>query len=205
MTALGGDDLNAVLRRLHVLEAESEIRRLMSDNQWHSDAGSDDGAMPDWGDLHPTTATPPGSATNGRRSAWASEGPAWRGTGLRGGGFDGFDDVRGADFVRFGATRPEWMPKMFHCLTNESISVDLDAGTAVGRWYSWEAATVTVDDSPLPVWIAGRYVIDFMLEDDAWRIALMHFEEVFSTPFDSSGWVEHPHVRYGPLAVATGD
>ncbi len=89
------------------------------------------------------------------------------------------------------------MPHMMHFLGNEWIKVE-SPDTARGRWYSFEAATVVVDGRDVAVWIAGRYDGAFVKERGSWRIREMHFQEIFSTPFDSAGWTEQTHVAYGP-------
>jgi hypothetical protein len=98
-----------------------------------------------------------------------------------------------ADLTR----RSKWMPHMMHFLSNESITV-APGDAATGRWYSWEAATVLIDGDHVAIWIAGRYDMKFVNQDGSWRILEMHFQEIFSTPFDSAGWTEIPHVDYGP-------
>lgn len=196
-------------RRLSALEDEAAIRRLMSRNQWRSDSGDDtDERVPSWlaaGGVRvlgppPAPGTGPDPGPNSDPGPgpghWTAHGGTWRSTGLS----EHFGTVRrshGEDREAFSAGRERWMPQMMHFLTNEDIELTAP-GSARGRWYSWEAATVVVDGVPAAVWIAGRYVVAFTREDGAWRIADMHFQEIFSTPFDSAGWTETPHVPYGP-------
>jgi hypothetical protein len=86
---------------------------------------------------------------------------------------------------------------MMHFLTNEKILVQSPT-KAVGRWYSWEAATVRLGDAYKAVWIAGRYECDFIKENGDWKLQEQRFQEVFSTPFESNGWTETAHVAFGP-------
>ena len=185
-------DLNGLLARLEILEAEAEIRRLISAHQWASDAGTDGSEIPDW-------TVPPG--VDGQDSVtprWA-EGGQWRGSGLSR-MFEGNELNSHGRKGGFTAPRTSWMPHMMHFLTNEYIKVESPT-EAIGRWYSWEAATVVVDGADLSIWIAGRYDAKFLKADGRWLISEMHFQEVFSTPFKSGGWSEQPHVAYGPGQV----
>lgn len=191
MTSNAHDD-STLLARVERLEAEADIRRLMSAHQWTSDAGTDTTDIPDW------TQVPPQEDPEERSRRWASNG-MWRGTGLSS-AFDGHTST-GSSFAGGTAPRPKWMPHMMHFLTNEHIEIT-GPNSAFGRWYSWEAATVVVDGKATSVWIAGRYEIEFVKERGSWLFLDMHFQEIFSTPFDSAGWTSQPHVNYGPGQVA---
>lgn len=179
--------------RLATLEAEAAIRRLVADQQWVSDAGSIGSRLPDWSDTSPDE----GDGFGSRADYWVSGGGSWHGTGLSD-QFQGYTHIEGLAARRaFAAGRPQWIPRMIHFLTNERIHVDSPT-TASGRWYSWEAATVRVGNAYQAIWVAGRYDCEFVKEEDDWKIKSQHFQEVFSTPFESRGWTETAHVRFGP-------
>lgn len=194
-------DLNALRERLEVLEAEADIRRLISEHEWVSDWGTDAVDLPDW------AGEPAQSNSPARIRLWSPNG-VFESSGLsemfdvRGPAADdeGFTAPGGA--AGFTAPRHEWLPHMMHFLTNERIEI-LTPVSATGRWYSWETSTAVVDGLMVAIWIAGRYIFDFAKEDAIWKITKMHFQEIFSTPFDSAGWTEVPHVPYGPGQVTT--
>jgi hypothetical protein len=202
MNELNGDesgDLARLARRIEILEAEADIRRLVASHQWASDAGSPGLDIPDWA-TRPVRWPPNGTTSSpGGGSAWA-RGGVWEGSGLSEMFAGATTQPMGTGAAEFSNTRPHWMPHMMHFLSNEWIHVQSPT-EAVGRWYSWEAATVAVDGELVAVWIAGRYHIRFIHDDGEWRFARMEFQEIFSTPFDSSGWTEVPHVSYGPRQI----
>lgn len=191
MTSNAYDD-PTLLARVERLEAEAEIRRLVSAHQWASDAGTETTDIPDW------TQPPVPENPEGRSRRWATNG-MWRGSGLPP-AFDGHTST-GSSFIGGVAPRTKWMPHMMHFLTNEFIQIT-GPSSAFGRWYSWEAATALVDGEELAIWAAGRYEIKFVKERGAWRFLDMHFQEIFTTPFDGAGWTSQPHVNYGPGQVA---
>ncbi|MEV0974921.1 nuclear transport factor 2 family protein [Microtetraspora glauca] len=188
------EDLAELSRRLRVLEDEAEIRRLVSRRQWHADAGHGGPGVPSWQENGAVETL--GSDIEEAPGLRSRDPGRWTGVGLSG-HFEGHTRSHGRDRSAFARDRRRWMPQMMHFLTNEFIEVE-SADVAAGRWYSWEPATVLVDGRLMSVWIAGRYEMSFVKEDGAWRIAEMCFQEIFSTPYSSRGWVECPHVSYGP-------
>jgi hypothetical protein len=188
----------ALGERLRVLEDEQAIRRVMARNQWRKD-GADDGARSlSWEADGAVRTSGPDTRTD--VDYWAVGG-TWRGSGLSS-RFDDHASSSGTARKGFSSSRARWMPQMMHFLTNEDIEV-LSESRAHGRWYSWEPATVLVDRVHVAIWIAGRYLVDFEKQDGAWRIATMHFQEVFSTPVDGPGWTHTAHVPYGPGQLRT--
>lgn len=187
------ETIHDLARRLDILEAEGAIRRLIADHQWVSDSGSRGSRIPDWSTAAPEEPEDP----QGRAAHWA-EGGMWVGAGLSH-NFEGFTHGHEGPDADPGSSppRPSWLPRMMHFLTNERIQIDSPT-TANGRWYSWEAATARLGDGFQPIWIAGRYECEFIKEGDDWKIKTQGFQEVFSTPFDSSGWIDNAHVPYGP-------
>jgi SnoaL-like domain len=186
-------NVSALEQRLEILEAEAAIRRLIADHQWVSDTGSSGSRIPDWSTWSPEQPEEP----DGRAAHWA-QGGVWRGSGLSS-GFEGFtEDSEGPGLPPSTAPgRSSWIPRMMHFLTNERIRVE-SSTTASGRWYSWEAATVRLGNVFKAVWIAGRYDCGFVKDGDDWKIKTQNFQEVFSTPVESSGWTEIAHVEFGP-------
>lgn len=192
------DDLSARLSeleaRLERLEDESAIRRLMANYQRLSDDSYSEAWANRWNDTLKTTREDKNETGT---SLFSSAGPWWEGIGLSERSFGPSPRAKGnAEFLKFGDERQQWMPRMAHHLTNEDIVVT--GREAVGHWYSWEAAIVRADHQYVPVWIAGRFRVNFIKEDGRWRIRMIRFEEVFSSRADRGDWVEKPHVDYGP-------
>lgn len=183
------ESLAALNDRLLQLEAESEIRRLVSEYHWVNDAGSSTGRMPSWTDLQDPAAD--GTAAEILGDKQVAGGMKWSGQGLSNAwphlGGVAYDDR---------TPRPDYMPRMFHMLTNEWLEVD--GMSARGHWYCWEPAVVITDGAPIAVIIAGRIRCQFTREVDGWRFAASDYEEVLSTPFPGGGWLETGAVPYGP-------
>ncbi|WP_190815837.1 nuclear transport factor 2 family protein [Saccharopolyspora pogona] len=179
-------ELALLARRLEKLEAESEIRRLVSTYHWFNDAGSASGAMPAWADL--TVPAADGTSSAVLHELQVAGGAAWSGRGLSA-AWPGYPGIATDD----GTPRPEYMPRMMHLFTNEWIEVDGD--TARGRWYCWEPAIVHIGAEPRAVLIAGRVRCEFRRADGTWRFSAIEFEEVFSTPYPGP---RCGHVPYGP-------
>lgn len=179
-------------RRLTSLEDESQIRRLMSRHQRLSDDTYSGDWATVWGDSARLTGV------DFAATAVPSGLPAtWEGRGLSEHGFGAEPQVGKEESVEFSDGRQVWMPRMLHHLTNEHIDV-VGEREATGHWYSWEAAIVLLDEEYIPVWIAGRFRVDFDKSAGEWRIAKIRFEEVFSAHAGSGDWVNEAHVQYGP-------
>jgi SnoaL-like domain len=185
--------IDGLARRLDILEAEGAIRQLIADHQWVSDSGSTGSGIPDWSTALPEEPEEP----QGRAAHWASGG-MWEGSGLSR-NFAGFTHGdEGPDAAPATAPpRTSWLPRMMHFMTNERIRVE-SVTSATGRWYSWEAATARLGEGYEAIWIAGRYECEFIKVGDHWKIKTQRFQEVFSIPVDSKGWIESAHVAYGP-------
>lgn len=189
---VSGDGLQSLRHRICRLEAEAEIRRLVSSYHWVNDAGSASGRMPAWGDL--TQPASDGTAAEVLRQKQTAGGMAWSGRGLS----EAWPKV-GDLAVDDGTPRPSFMPRMLHMITNEWIEVGDDE--AWGRWYCWEPAVVIVDDEPRAILIAGRITYEFECVDGQWRVTRNEFEEILSTPVASGGWLSSGPVTYGPRNV----
>lgn len=185
--------------RLARLEDEAAIRQLMAEYQQLSDDSYTQQWAEAWNDTGGTDGRP---GVRRQSEYFCSSGPWWEGLGLSRHTFNSRRRVQGDEaFSEFGAERLQWMPRMVHHLTNEHIAVT--GAKAVGHWYSWEAATVLVDDEYVPVWIAGRFRVEFVKERSQWRIGKIRFEELFSTRADKGSWTSEPHVNYGPGNLRT--
>lgn len=181
---------SSVEARLWVLESEAAIRRLVARHHWNNDAGSETGEMPPWHDIVASAATAAQAA--GLKSA---AGASWRGKGL-----SSAWPQNEAGFIDCPKTpRQMYMPRMMHFLTNEDIQVDGE--TAVGRWYCFEPAVVSIRDELQAIWIVGRIACNFDYAGGAWQYRDVEYEEVFSTRFGGEGWLDEPHIQYGPFAV----
>ncbi|HHV21946.1 MAG TPA: SnoaL-like domain-containing protein [Propionibacterium sp.] len=140
----------AVLERL---AAESEIRRLVAAGQWKRDFGTNGMPVSHWESSMSGPTSPCGLDPSEEEPS--EQAHCWTGEGLSD-SFSGYERVSREERSDFGVSRDQWMPKMMHFLTNEQIYVE-SSRTARGRWYSWEAATVLLENELVPIWIAGRY------------------------------------------------
>lgn len=183
-----------LLEKVERLEAEAELRRLVSSYHRINDAGSASGTMPAWDDL--SVAGADGTSGDLLREMQISGGAGWTGRGLSA----AWPHEDGAA-LDDGTLRPEYMPRMLHMLMNEHIEVH--GSTATGSWYCWEPAVVIVEDEPRAVFIVGRTNYEFTNDSGAWLVSSIEYEELFSTSVPGGGWVREPHVLYGP-AQASG-
>ena len=88
-----------------------------------------------------------------------------------------------------------------HDLTTPVVEVAGDGKTAKGLWNSPGVLTGKKATGELrSVWIWVKYGIDFVKEDDAWKIWHLHVYLTFRTPFDE-GWAKTPVVgSFNPTA-----
>lgn len=184
-------------RRLARLEDESQIRRLMSRHQRLSDDTYSGDWATVWGDSARLTGTDLAAVPSGLPASW-------EGRGLSGHGFGVNPRVGEGEAARFTDGRKAWMPRMLHHLTNENIDV-IGEGEATGNWYSWEAAIVLLEGEYVPVWIAGRFRVNFEKSAGEWRIAKIRFEEVFSSRAVGGDWATEAHLDYGPGQLETSE
>jgi hypothetical protein len=103
--------------------------------------------------------------------------------------------------------RPENMgigTMILHCQTNPVIEVAGDGKTAKGMWYSPGAsAWVGEDGKPQANWTWERYAVDFIKEDDRWKIWHLRIDIDFAIPFGKD-FSEHdwPRIQSAPTAYS---
>jgi len=77
-----------------------------------------------------------------------------------------------------------------HTITTGVIEVAEDGETAQAVWISPGHETVPVEGGmPIAHWCWNRYGVDFIKEDDEWKIWHMHIYSTIRTPYDTD-WVE---------------
>jgi len=157
--------LDAILRRLDVLESREAITGLMVDYMAATDSKADKGIKV--------------ARLFTEDGAWESVGPH---------GNPGWAAVGHEALIKKFDRNVERMPFSAHFVTNPAI--DLDGDVARGRFMYFQACTYRADQ---PLWIAGSYDNDFRRVDGKWLISYMRVHNFFTTPFDQ-GWVKVPHM-----------
>jgi hypothetical protein len=77
-----------------------------------------------------------------------------------------------------------------HTLTSGVIEIAADGLTAKGVWISPGHETFPVPGGdPVGHWSWGRYGVDFVKEEDRWKIWHLHVYTTFRTPYDQD-WVD---------------
>jgi len=76
-----------------------------------------------------------------------------------------------------------------HLATNAVIEVEPDRSRARASWLSPGISTFPWSGEPMAAWNWGRYEMEYVLEDDEWKILVMRYRQIFFTPYDK-GWVE---------------
>jgi hypothetical protein len=78
-----------------------------------------------------------------------------------------------------------------HHLTTPIIQVAGDCKTTKATWFSPGHETKPRDGKLTALWCWGKYAIDFVKEDGAWKIWHFKWFRTFITPYDVS-WVDRP-------------
>lgn len=108
------------------------------------------------------------------------ESGVWEGVGL-------FATILGAhpgrDAIERRFSKP--MPFSVHVAGCESITVSGDE--AVGRWVFLQPCTMNGQ----AVWVAGRYLNEFVRVDGQWKFKHLRVDGIFSTPYQD-GWAKTP-------------
>jgi hypothetical protein len=166
-----------LLVRVQRLEDESAIRRLMADMMQKAD----DRDYPKWGERMVGYYTDDGQWTS--VAGFADVGMSERG--------------RPALIKKF--TTGTRICESSHLLGTESIEVQGDE--ANGTWLCFEPATLKGrGDAREPVWIMGRYSVEFRRSEGHWKVRTMQYEGVFCTPYDQ-GWAKQRFVSIKPLTA----
>ncbi len=154
--------LPEIVARLEALEAESAVRRVMTDYMRLCDSLGPDTPMDELGALFTANAL-------------------WEGKGARYGATFGRHEGREAIVAMLDAYRgPEPHFAMnAHFLASETIAVEGE--TAKGSWMMLQTSTYASGTSDLR---AARLEVSFAREDGRWRIAHFQTGALFSRPVD---------------------
>jgi len=83
-------------------------------------------------------------------------------------------------------------------LTTPVIEVARDGQTAKAVWISPGFQTISPGGKLQAYWTWFRYGVDFIKEDDRWKIWHMHQYDIFLTPYNKS-WTDAPPLPPPPL------
>lgn len=78
-----------------------------------------------------------------------------------------------------------------HCIGTSVIEVAEDGRTAKGVWISPGFETAAEDGKPMGMWAWSKYGVDFILEEDGWKIWKMKVYPLFQAPYDTC-WTDVP-------------
>ena len=79
-----------------------------------------------------------------------------------------------------------------HCIGTSVIEVARDGKTARGVWISPGFETANEGpEGPQAMWAWSKYGVDFLLEDDGWKIWKMKVYPLFQAPYDTC-WTDVP-------------
>lgn len=83
-------------------------------------------------------------------------------------------------------------PEFLHQVMQLSgiVHVDPEGKTAKGRWYGFGANAFPVEGEGVkPGWMNGVYEVDYIKENDKWKLKKVHWCITFNAPY-TVGWVE---------------
>ncbi|MGC3982415.1 MAG: nuclear transport factor 2 family protein [Steroidobacteraceae bacterium] len=91
-----------------------------------------------------------------------------------------------AKFLKPGETAPALTPgRMFvHSMLTPVIEIAADGKTAQGVWDSW--GPLVTDGDALGDWLWVKYGVDFIKENDQWKIWHLQVFPIFNTPYNKS-------------------
>jgi hypothetical protein len=81
-----------------------------------------------------------------------------------------------------------------HYMVQPVVDVADDLQTGHATWYLWQPATVRSKGEDVPCWLTATYDVDYRLEDDGWKIAVLRLETNTISPI-ADGWVKTPFVE----------
>jgi hypothetical protein len=115
------------------------------------------------------------------------------------GAFIGKDSIRRAfRFLGPANSLPEGR-MMTHMQLQGVVHVAEDGKTAKGRW---RALAMTANAGQAN-WQEGPYEVQYVKEDDVWKIKDLHWYQTFTAPYEG-GWAKHSSVRPPPAAAKPG-
>ena len=100
------------------------------------------------------------------------------------GAFKGIEGIRRFFLELMGNLRERPGGFTMHLAVGPIIEIAGDGKTAKSIWFS-PGCTVG------PMWVWGVYMIDYVKEDDGWKLWHVNFNPFFRTPYDK-GWAEVP-------------
>lgn len=100
--------------------------------------------------------------------------------------FEGREAIHG-----FFTNMPNVMSFAIHHVTNASVEVSNDAGSATGRWYLLQTATLKQTNEA--VWLAARYDDQLVFEEGRWLFQRINLRSQFYTSYEA-GWARIPHL-----------
>jgi hypothetical protein len=74
---------------------------------------------------------------------------------------------------------------------NPVVEINPDGRTATGLWYGFgpHSLPAPVTEQVTPMWLCGKYEMDYIKEDNRWKFLHLRFFLIFRTPYDQ-GWVK---------------
>lgn len=123
------------------------------------------------------------------------------------GAYEGYQSVERCYLVDHGdRSYPETQELLHgllcvHAIGTSVIEVAEDGKTARGVWISPGFETANEDaDGPKGMWAWSKYGVDFLLEEDGWKIWKMKVYPLFQAPYDTP-WTDVP--PYGGFLLDT--
>jgi hypothetical protein len=81
-----------------------------------------------------------------------------------------------------------------HMSVNPVIEINKSGTQAKGMWHAPGCITSVVNGELIAEWFYGKYIMEYVKEDEEWKILKFKYRLTFDTPFDK-GWVEAPTVK----------
>ena len=82
---------------------------------------------------------------------------------------------------------------VLHMAVNPVIEINKDGTRAKGLWHSPGCWVKMIEGEKVAAWIYGKYVMEYVKEDEKWKILKLNYRQTFDTPYDK-GWVKVPSV-----------
>lgn len=112
--------------------------------------------------------------------------------------FEGLAAPRRVFFERMGQGKRGPSPLYpgylgLHMAVNPVIEIKKDGTRAKGLWHSDGCMSRQVDGKPEATWACGKYVMEYVKEDEEWKILKLNYRQTFHTSYNM-GWVHAPSV-----------
>lgn len=172
------DEITDLKRRLHILESEADIRRLMARYMWLCDTPLPEAP----GDLGPEERIELILKLYSKDASWEGVGPFYddqfgfsKGTAQLREHFEGFFANKGEE----GAGSTSDLLLNAHYLTTEQIHIHEDGQTADGQWIHMQPWLFSDGSALLR---SSRLNNGFVIEDGVWKMSRYRTENVFVAP-----------------------